>query len=476
MTFAPAAMQNRTERGISSGQPIAFTSERPMPIEIKPLRPRIIPSGNLDRELALPAATIADWLSGREPSHLSTNSGTPLVAFQTWRNFKEAFAPELIVQAFEETSAATGRQVQKSIDPFGGSGTTALSSQFLNVRPTTIEVNPYLADLIEAKLATYEVAELIEDYAHVIDSFSDVESDCFPGAADTFVAPGRGGRYIFSLAVAGRLAGLREAILKLENLAHRRLLRVLLSSIAVDVSNVVISGKGRRYRRGWEGRSVTPSQVLALFDDAFVRAVYDIRRYANRGCLEYTLLRGDSRKLTPCDGEFDVTIFSPPYPNSFDYTDVYNVELWVGGYLYNKSSNSDLRNHTLRSHVQIKRSYETNDLKSRTLDRVFGELEEIRSELWNRSIPDMVRAYFGDMHTIMSNLSRALRCGGRAYMVVGDSRYHGIQIPVAEILIQLAETLGFEKIADEPFRSMRASPQQGGREELVESLITLTRS
>lgn len=447
-----------------------------MPIEIKPLRPRRRLPCDLNEEIPLSVATITDWLSGREPSHLSTNTGTPLVAFQTWRNFKEAFAPELIAQAFEETSVALGRHIRSSIDPFGGSGTTALSSQFLNVRPTTVEVNPYLADLIEAKLASYEVDKLIEDYARVLETYSDFTDDCFPGAANTFVAPGRNGRYIFSLSVAGRLAGLRHAILGLANPAHRRLFRVLLSSISIDVSNVVVSGKGRRYRRGWENRNVTPDQVLGLFDDAFIRAVYDIRRYKNRGCLDYTLIRGDARKLTPSDGDFDVAIFSPPYPNSFDYTDVYNVELWVGGYLDSKLSNANLRNQTLRSHVQIKRSFDTSIMASATLDRVLTELEQIRSKLWNQSIPDMVKAYFGDMYTIMGKISQALTCGGRAYIVVGDSRYHGVQIPVAEILIQLARTLGFEKIADEPFRSMRASPQQGGREELVESLITLSRN
>ncbi|SHL59637.1 hypothetical protein SAMN05518668_1023 [Sphingobium sp. YR657] len=447
-----------------------------MPTGVKPLRPKAISSVSAGTAVALPPATFAEWLSGREPSHLSTNSGTPLVAFQTWRNFKEAFAPELIAQAFEETSKALGRRIANSIDPFGGSGTTALSSQFLDVRPTTIEVNPYLADLIEAKLTTYQVDELIEDYAKVLDNFSDVESDWFPGAADTFVEPGRAGRYIFSAKVAGRLAGLQRAILSLENVSHCRLFRVLLSSIAVDVSNVVISGKGRRYRRGWENRKISPANVLAMFDDAFVRAIYDIRRYANRSCLDYTLLRGDARELTPKAGAFDVTIFSPPYPNSFDYTDVYNVELWVGGYLTNRAENASLRNKTLRSHVQIKRSYETGTLASPTLDRVSGELETVRNDLWNRSIPDMVRAYFSDMQTIMSNLSEGLTTGGQAYMVVGDSRYHGVQIPVADILIELGEGLGFEKIGDEPFRSMRASPQQGGREELVESLITLRRS
>ncbi|MEJ2815015.1 hypothetical protein [Caulobacter sp. CCG-8] len=447
-----------------------------MPTAIKPLRPRDIQANASATDIPLPPATLAQWLSGREPSHLSTNSGTPLVAFQAWRNFKEAFAPELIGQAFEETSLALGRKIERSIDPFGGSGTTALASQFLGVQPTTIEVNPYLADLIEAKLASYEVEALVEDYARVLETFTDVAADCFPGAPNTFVEPGRSDRYIFNAGVAGRLAGLRNAILALENPTHARLFRVLLSSIAVDVSNVVVSGKGRRYRRGWEARQSTAAQVLGLFDDAFVRAIYDIRRYRNRACLDYTLLRGDSRLLTPSQGEFDVAIFSPPYPNSFDYTDVYNVELWVGGYLNSKTSNEILRKQTLRSHVQIHRSFETEQLVSKTLDRVSTELEHVRASLWNRSIPDMVKAYFGDMQTIMANLAGALTPGGRAYMVVGDSRYHGVQIPVADILIELAEHLGFEKVADEPFRSMRASPQQGGREELIESLITLRRA
>jgi len=350
-----------------------------------------------------------------------------------------------------------------------------LASQFLGVRPTTIEVNPYLADLIEAKLDSYDAEVLLEDYAHILKTFTDVATDCFPGAPDTFVEPGRAGRYIFNASVAGRLAGLRNAILTLNIPAHKRLFRVLLASIAVDVSNVVISGKGRRYRRAWEERQANAGQVLHLFDSAFVRAIHDIRRYRNRGCLEYTLLRGDSRELTPKEGDFDVAIFSPPYPNSFDYTDVYNVELWVGGYLNSKSSNRVLREQTLRSHVQIRRSFETQQLVSETLDRVSLELEDVRSALWNQSIPDMVKAYFGDMQTIMSNLAGSLRSGGRAYMVVGDSRYHGVQIPVASILIELAQHLGFEKVADEPFRSMRASPQQGGRQELIESLITLRR-
>lgn len=419
------------------------------------------------------SATLREWLSGRKPPHLSTNAGTELVAFQSWRNFKEAFAPELVAQAVEQTSQGLGRAVRTAIDPFGGSGTTALASQFLGVSATTIEVNPYLADLIEAKLCTYNVKSLLDDYERLLGRWKPCETDPFPGAPVTFVEPGLNGRYIFSKEVGACLAGIRSALSDVADVAHQRLFRVILASISTAVSNVVVSGKGRRYRRNWKARQLTSEIVLEAFDQAFVQAVYDINRFRNRLCLEYTLFRGDCRELIPEDDEFDVAIFSPPYPNSFDYTDVYNVELWVCGYLSSRQDNRALRMNTLRSHVQIHRSYATSNLSSQTLDAVTAQLNCVRHELWDSSIPDMVSAYFDDMRVVLERLSGTLVDGGRAYMVVGDSRYKGIQVPVAHILLELAEPMGFRKIDSEPFRSMRASPQQGGRPELMESLLVL---
>ncbi|HEX8191573.1 MAG TPA: hypothetical protein VF552_01605 [Allosphingosinicella sp.] len=422
------------------------------------------------------AVSFTDWLEGRRPPHFSTNAGADEVAFQGWRNFKEAFAPELIGQAVEETELALGRPITTCLDPFGGSGTTALACQFLDIRPLTIEVNPYLADLIEAKLATYDVEQLIQDFKAVVESdFADVSKLSFPGAPSTFVEPGKNGRYLFSKGVAGRLAFLRDRIAAVPNETSKRLMRVLLGSIALPVSNVVVSGKGRRYRRGWASRETAPERVDQLFIDAVVRAIYDVRRYERRKSRGYELLRGDARELTPQSGEYDMAVFSPPYPNSFDYTDVYNVELWVCGYLTSATDNRALRLSTLRSHVQIARPFNTQELGSKTLKIVAEELGRVRNELWNRHIPDMVSAYFSDMCAIIERLQGSLVPGGRAYMVVGDSRYAGVKVPVATILNELALERGFVVAAEEPFRSMRASPQQGGRPELAETLLTLTR-
>lgn len=419
--------------------------------------------------------SIDDWLNGRRPVHLSTNAGSDEIAFQSWRRFKEAFAPELIAQAYEETSSALGRKVTSCIDPFGGSGTTALASQFLGVTPTTIEVNPYLADLIEAKLASYDIDRLIHDFEAVIADAPLATTVEFEGAADTFIEPGRNGRYLFSYQVAERLVTLRERISKVRNLTNRRLMRALLGSISLEVSNAVVSGKGRRYRRNWQTRQSPPEAVFQRFSEAMVQAIYELRRFENRKSKKYTLIRGDARSAKLGDSTFDMAVFSPPYPNSFDYTDVYNVELWVCGYLKSQRDNRRLRMSTLRSHVQIARNFEAADMVSPTLARVVKELEEVQNTLWNHRIPSMVSAYFHDMCLIMKTLKQHIISDGRMYMVVGDSRYAGVQVPVGNILCELASQMGLKLIAEEPFRSMRASPQQGGRAELLETLVTLRR-
>lgn len=415
-----------------------------------------------------------DWTGGRSLPTIGTNAGAVMLPFQTWRRFKEAFAPELIEQAICETPGA----VRHIVDPFGGSGTTALAAQFLGVRPITIEVNPFLADLIEAKIGRVDMDRATFDLRAVVEMVAGAKPPrpVFVGAPATFVEPGRDGRWIFARDVAARILAYRHAIEKLVDADIRRLLRVALASTLIPVSNVTISGKGRRYRNGWERRPTSPELVDQLFRDGVVQALYDLRRYGSRRCRDYVMLRGDARDLASLVGEHDLAVFSPPYPNSFDYTDVYNVELWAMGYIGGQAENLRLRRATLRSHVQILRDMSAAGLQSPLLNRTVGALQEARSRLWNRHIPEMIGAYMADMLKVLKGLHAGLRPQGRVYMVVGDSRYATIDVSVGAILAELAPSHGFRLLRAEPCRSMRASPQQGGRHELAETLLVLERN
>ena len=421
----------------------------------------------------LPKTTFRHWTNNRDVTSLGTNSGAPTLPFQDWRKFKEAFAPELIARALGESPIT----VQRCIDPFGGSGTTGLACQFLGVHPIVAEVNPYLADLIEAKLTPYTSTETLSRDLDLVIEASNREVPCdmkgnFTSGPRTLVEPGHNGRWIFDRQVAERIAALRNAIDGLGE-DSRRLFRVLLGGILVEVSNVRVSGKGRRYRRRWKDRLVPPSRVEELFKAMAQRAVEDIRRFAHRSVTSYEVVRGDSRDtledIEPCE----LAVFSPPYPNSFDYTDVYNIELWVLGYLDGPQANSTLRTATLSSHVQISRSFAKAPVGSSTLTEVVERLDRQQHELWDSRIPAMVGAYFSDLLDVLKHLSQILVSGGSVWMVVGDSRYAGVQIPVAKVLEELVDYQGWEVQAKEPFRSMRTSPQQGGARMLNEQLLVL---
>jgi len=415
-----------------------------------------------------------DWTGDRSIESVGTTAGLGPLPFQRWRSFKEAFAPEIVERAVRETPG----RIRHIADPCGGSGTTALAAQFLGVKPTTIEVNPYLADLIEAKLTMYQFEELTVTFRAICKEVNDLRPPSgvlFPGTPATFVEPGLNGQFLFSRSVAERIAMYRDAIRQLKSEQIQRLLIVLLGSVLIPVSNVVVSGKGRRYRGSWQSRPVSERMVDELFRQRFLDAIYDLRAYQTRACREFAVLRGDCRELISKIEMVDLAVFSPPYPNSFDYTDVYNLELWALGYLRNSMENTELRKATLRSHVQIHRDMGGRRYSSSALTRTLHELEKVRSSLWNRHIPDMVCAYVSDMGDMMAALSSRLRPGGRVYMVVGDSRYGGVDVPVAKILAQIARHVDLSLLKAESCRSMRASPQQGGKQELPETLLVFSK-
>lgn len=415
-----------------------------------------------------------EWTGDRTISTVGTNSGSPSLPFQRWRRFKEAFAPEIVERALTETPGS----VRHISDPFGGSGTTALAAQFLGVKPITIEVNPFLADLIEAKIGTIDFGTATTSFGHVVDRVASglaPERPLFPGAPPTFVEPGRNGRYIFSRAVARRFLAYRAAIENVHDQGCKRLFRVALASTAIPASNVVVSGKGRRYRQSWRERERGPEIVDELFRTGVLDALHDLRRFDSRRCRDYTLLRGDARILANEIGPHDLAVFSPPYPNSFDYTDVYNVELWALGYLRSGDGNTRLRHATMRSHVQVRRDFDDRGVASPTLTATVDALRQVRGQLWNRHIPEMIGGYAGDLSIVMEHLRHGLRPRGRAYIVVGNSRYAGVDVPVAKILTEISQPLGYRLLTLEPSRSMRSSPQQGGRHELDETLVVLER-
>ena len=344
-----------------------------------------------------------------------------------------------------------------------------------SIDSTTIEVNPFLADAIQAKLTRYNSDDIVKVLASIrrrSRSCSVDPDEYFQNVPKTFLEPGLHGKWLFDGPIAARLASILSVVDSFDDVAIRRLFRVIVGGILIDVSNAIVSGKGRRYRRKWQGIPADPERVEQLFASRAETAILDIQAFSHRPETDSTVIHGDSREMR-FNKQYDLSVFSPPYPNSFDYTDVYNVELWMLGYLAHSESNRDLRQATLASHVQLLRDYPTAPSGSETLNSVLKQLREVKESLWSSWIPQMIGGYFNDLTAVLNQVISSLSDRGQCWMVVGDSRYAGITIPVAKILGELSACERWTVYRCEPIRHMKSSAQQGWCPELAETLIVL---
>ena len=417
--------------------------------------------------------TNTKWLSAQNSeAPVSSNVGAGNLPFQRWFRFKEAYSPAFVT----ETISACDYPVRHVLDPFAGTGTTALTARMQGLDSTSIEVNPFMADLIRVKVTPISPASFTLSCRRLVDRTTVGESDyrSIEGAPATLVEPGVKGRYIFARETYGSLRALNRQIAVLSE-PEARLARVLLGSILVDCSNVIINGKGRRYRRNWEARRITQSDVFERFEAAVTQAVEDLICFNNYNFSEHRVYTDDARTRLNGIQSADLAIFSPPYPNSFDYTDVYNLELWMLDYFRSREDNKDLRVRTLRSHVQIKWPKVEAVTLTPLLMAVKRALDERRADLWNRNIPEMVVGYFLDLQSVLTSLSRVVRPRGHVVAAVGDSQYAGVRIDVAGILAEIASGCGYDIEGLAELRSMRASAQHGGGFDLSETAVWLRR-
>lgn len=416
---------------------------------------------------------VADWLNlYAEAAPTSSNQGVAKLPFQRWFHFKEAFSPKFVA----DTLGSLPYKVKTCLDPFGGSGTTAVTCRMLGISSTSVEVNPFLADLIEAKLSPLAPAVFCAAYERLITELEIIAEDTMPieGMPPTLVAPGIKDRYVFPADVYATARAILRASGSLKP-DQARLLRVLLGSVLVENSNIVINGKGRRYRRGWQSKEKSSRDLIGSLDAAVDLAAADLTAFSGLPRGRHKVLRGDARAALSGVNEADAVIFSPPYPNSFDYTDVYNLELWMLGYLKSAPDNRALRHRTLRSHVQMKWETTPRYATSAMLDTTLEALRVARGDLWNPNIPEMVGFYFDDLCRVFQQIARILPRGRHVVVAIGDSQYAGVHIDVASILIESLGRLGFELSERGAIRSMRNSSQHGGAFELSEHCLVFER-
>ena len=100
----------------------------------------------------------------------------------------------------------------------------------------------------------------------------------------------------------------------------------------------------------------------------------------------------------------------------------------------------------------------------------------LKHESNNAKIPHMIVGYFKDMKTFLNKISKAIKPGGKIAIVVANSRWNGVVIPVDHLICLIAEEFNLSCKQILVTRMKGNSPQQMkkyGRIAVRESIIIL---
>ncbi len=370
-----------------------------------------------------------------------------------WYWVKEGFSPYLVQTAIKSEGCSFTDLV---VDPFCGSGTVPLEAARCGIPSAAAEVNPFLAFTARTKTLTAtksSVSIWSERARHGIQSGAYSPLIGFSTFART-----KSRRGLFNQSV---LKGFHGAWHSLDQapITTRDLLRLCLLKSILDCANFSRDGKALRYREALMRRQFSRRELDAAFGLRVAEIVEDI----TIGGVEVTSAHidvADSRSGLPHQFQgFKLCVTSPPYLNSFDYTDVYRPELFLGGFVQSAKELRALRHRTVRSHVQAswKPPVETD------FGPAFLECHEAiranRANLWDKRIPEMVQAYFEDLRLVLEALRLAARADAVVWLVVSTSAYGGVEVPVDLIVAQVGDQVGWNLREIHLLRRHRSSGQ-----------------
>lgn len=415
---------------------------------------------------------ITNWINFYKNVVNATNNKDS--AINRWYPVLEGFSNHFVQSILEEQD----KEIRCCLDPFAGGGTTPLVLQQKGIKCYSIEVSPFMGQVIRAKLRSdYDPYEFKYIIYNIEKFLSKKVNHDFNIKLKTIYNKERG-KWLFHPTALDSILSIRKAIDEISTEKYQDLLYVTLGSIVLEFSNVFRDGKALKYKKNWKVRRPKRKSIYKKFFNKCKEEILpDLEIQKNKSFtsnLDFFYL-GDCRKYVDYlkSEELDLVITSPPYLNSRDYTDSHMVELWILGHVKNYSDVRNLRKKTIRSHVQVSWGKYTLP-NSKILKKSFYKIMEFKSKFWNKNIPGMIAGYFCDMETLLSKLKNKLKSDAKIYINVANSAYYGEVVETDRIIAEIASNLGYNIQDIRLARKIKCSSQQNKNIKwLRESIVVL---
>ena len=391
-----------------------------------------------------------------------------------WYPLTEGFSATFVEKCladFGTTSDAT------LLDPFAGCGTAPLFAAHAGCKSVFCEVNPLLGFAARSKITSstdgIDFRRWARARVRLTEPLVGVDLDEQVPGYPTLREGNRYNRWLFSDDVLCVLLPL-IATARAESSARGNLLLLAIAKALQPLCNAQRDGKAMRYRRRWQsnqkGMADARREALAAID----LISEDLVSTPIEPSFEPEFHEKSAFDALPglSDCSVDVVVTSPPYLNSRDYTDIYNPDMWLLGFISSYAEVRQLRSSCVDSHVQLpRRAHREAPLQE--VQNLVERFRKIDRKPWLLRLPEMIGGYFGDLAELLSQLTRVLRPGGGAYLNVAESAYCGEVIPVLDLLSKLGEHFGFHSDIHVVRKIRRSGQQYHDVSELLEGVVRL---
>jgi hypothetical protein len=389
------------------------------------------------------------------------NSSQP---FHRWFHLKEAYSSQLLPQLISD-SGHMPQQRLRVRDPYSGSGTTLLSAleagseRDLSTIVHGTERNPFIWELAHSKVAGRIAGrDAAKDFEVALDSVEALyRSPSRPIGSVPDQATLRNEQY-FARDNVEKLCSIRHAIDMCAEGLSRSLLRVSLAAAVESCGRLRRDGRALRFTPGRQ-----PKDAWTAFCERAAIVLQDLEVTEPLDA-SGTVRLGDGRQCSEASSDFDWIVFSPPYPNNIDYTEVYKTEAWVLGCYETAEEMRTQRQLTVRSHPSIRFERDYSYLAGDKSDDVTRIIEPVISAVpkgkYYSGRVEVIRGYVDDMLLTLQSCRREIAPNGRLAFIVGNSAHasgDSAFIIAADVLMgALAELAGWRvtevKIARELIR------------------------
>lgn len=378
-----------------------------------------------------------------------------------WYRFVLSFPPHLVQEYIEKFGISQNDVV---LDPFCGTGTTNVECKKNGIASIGVEASPITFFASTTKCSwrkpnakMYQEAIVIADQARrVIDTCTNLRK--LTEEQDKLIL-----KNSISEEPLSQVLILRDIIYSAHSMYEDYYLLALAKHIVFSYSNLKFGPEV-----GISRKKVYSVDVVGIWLSQVKTMQNDLECHSTLSGVPAQIIHGDARTINPAalSTKANFVITSPPYPNEKDYSRTTRLESVLLGYINTKEELRNVKKNFIRSNT--KNVYKDDDdfkfiEKIESISSLSRTIEERRIELnktsgFERLYAKVVQLYFGGMARHLINLKTVLASGAKLAYVIGDqASYFKIPIKTAELLAEVAESVGYKVDGIDNFRKRYAT-------------------